>query len=85
MSETGKFHRDLTIGEAMALHPRSAEVFMSFHLGGCSHCGISTEETISQVCAGYGIPEEMLLSALNGLENEPASAEQPSPSAPPQA
>lgn len=80
MSDAKRFHRDMTIGEAMATHERASEVFMSFHLGGCSHCGISTEETISQVCAGYGIPEEMLLDALNGLFAEASQA--PSPGAP---
>lgn len=80
MADTKRFHRDMTIGEAMATHERASEVFMSFHLGGCSHCGISTEETIAQVCAGYGIPEEMLLDALNGLFAE--AAQTPAPGAP---
>ena len=73
---SSRFNAQMTIGEAMAIHPRAAEVFMSFHLGGCSHCGISAEETISQVCAGYGIPEEMLIGALNSLFEE-APAESP--------
>lgn len=62
-----RFHKDLTIGQAMRLHPRAAEVFMGFHLGGCSHCAISEEETIEQVSMGYGIPIDMLINALNSL------------------
>lgn len=62
-----RFHKDLTIGQAMRLHPRAAEVFMGFHLGGCSHCAISEEETVEQVSMGYGIPIDMLINALNSL------------------
>jgi hypothetical protein len=51
----------------MQLHPRAREVFAGFHLGGCSHCGISEFETIAQVTEGYGVPMEMLLGALNSL------------------
>lgn len=82
MSETKRFNKDMTIGEAMSLHPRASEVFMSFHLGGCSHCGISAEETIAQVCAGYGIPDEMILDALNGLFATPEGNPSPAPATP---
>jgi hybrid cluster-associated redox disulfide protein len=71
----GKFAPDMTIGAAMALHPRAKEVFAGFHLGGCSHCGIAEFETIGQVCEGYGVPVEQLLGVLNGLlEEETAKA-----------
>ena len=62
-----KFHADMTVGEAMQLHPRAREVFAGFHLGGCSHCGISEFETIAQVTEGYGVPTDMILGALNSL------------------
>ena len=62
-----RFHRDLTVGEAMRLHPAVSEVFAAFHLGGCSHCGISEHETIGQIAMGYGIDEPMLLGALEDL------------------
>ncbi len=61
------FSLDMTIGEAMAMHPRVAEVFAAFHLGGCSHCGINQFETIGQVTAGYGVDPDMLLEVLEGL------------------
>lgn len=63
----GKFRADMTVGEAMQLHPRAREVFAGFHLGGCSHCGISEFETVGQVTEGYGVPIDMLLGALNSL------------------
>jgi hybrid cluster-associated redox disulfide protein len=61
------FSLDMTIGEAMSIHPRVAEVFAAFHLGGCSHCGINQYETIGQVCAGYGVDADMLLEVLEDL------------------
>ncbi len=65
------FSLDMTIGEAMAIHPRVAEVFAAFHLGGCSHCGINQFESIGQVCAGYGVDADMLLEVLDSLVEGP--------------
>ena len=71
------FSLDMTIGEAMSIHPRVAEVFAAFHLGGCSHCGINQYETIGQVCAGYGVDADMLLEVLEGLMKPKDDAKQP--------
>jgi hybrid cluster-associated redox disulfide protein len=69
------FRPDMPVAEAMSLHPRAAEVFAAFHLGGCSHCGISQWETIEQVCAAYGVEVETLLEVLESLmSEEPAAA-----------
>jgi len=62
-----EFRLDMTVGEAMKVHPKAQFVFASYHLGGCSHCAISEHETIEQVCYGYGIPPEDLLESLNAL------------------
>ena len=62
------FRADMSVGEAMQLHPRAREVFAGFHLGGCAHCAISEFETIGQICEGYGVPVDMLLGALNSLD-----------------
>jgi hybrid cluster-associated redox disulfide protein len=71
------FNPDMSVGEAMQLHPRAREVFAGFHLGGCAHCAISEFETIRQICEGYGVPVEMLMGALNGLEQlEPGTPAQ---------
>ena len=66
MSEKN-FSLDMTIAQAMAVHPRAAEVFAAFHLGGCAHCHINQVETLSQVCEAYGIDPEILLEELEGL------------------
>ena len=70
-----KFHAGLTVGDAMALHPNARWVFASYHLGGCSHCAISNEETIAQVAEGYGVPLDKLIDDLNSLfsEGQPAA------------
>lgn len=65
------FRPDMTVADAMAMHPRVAEVFMAFHLGGCSHCGISNFETVEQVCMAYGVDVEVLLEVLEGLMDKP--------------
>ena len=68
------FHLDMPVAEAMALHPRVAEVFAAFNLGGCSHCGVSHYETIGQVCMAYGVDVEVLLEVLEGLMEQPAES-----------
>jgi len=64
------FDPNMTVGEAMAKHPRVAEVFAAFQLGGCSSCGISEVETVAQVCMGYGVDVDMLLDVLEELMSE---------------
>lgn len=72
------FDPDMTVGEAMAVHPRVAEVFAAFHLGGCSSCGISEVETVAQVCMGYGVDLDVLLEVLEGLMEQEAQTASPS-------
>ncbi|MBE7410727.1 MAG: DUF1858 domain-containing protein [Leptospiraceae bacterium] len=62
-----KFHKNMTIGEAIALHPDTALVLSSYHLGGCSSCSISEFETIEQACIGYGVEINNLIDSLNNL------------------
>ncbi len=62
-----KFTPDMTVGQALELHPEAGLVFASYHLGGCSHCSINEYETLEQVCMGYGIPLDQLLDSLNNL------------------
>ncbi|MBN2309690.1 MAG: disulfide oxidoreductase [Candidatus Hydrogenedentes bacterium] len=61
------FSVDMSIHEAMAVHPRVREVFAAFHLGGCAHCSVGAFETIGQVCEGYGIDSNLLLQVLEDL------------------
>ena len=61
------FNPDMTIAEAIAIHPRVAEVFAAFHLGGCAHCHINQVETLDQVCMAYGIDPDMLMEVLEDV------------------
>ncbi|MCG6144340.1 MULTISPECIES: DUF1858 domain-containing protein [Leptospira] len=69
MTETTKprFFKEMTVGEAIAIHPEAGLVFSSYHLGGCSHCSINEVETIEQVCMGYGVEVDTLIDSLNNL------------------
>ncbi len=68
---TGKhFKLDMTIAEAMAVHPRVREVFAAFHLGGCAHCALGQVETLEQVCEGYGVDGDQLLEVLEKIVAE---------------
>ena len=39
-----KFYKEMTVGDAMQVHPEAGLVFSSYHLGGCSHCSINEIE-----------------------------------------
>ncbi|MDZ4728194.1 MAG: disulfide oxidoreductase [Leptospira sp.] len=62
-----RFFKEMTVGEAIAIHPEAGLVFSSYHLGGCSHCSINEVETIEQVCMGYGVEVDTLIDSLNNL------------------
>jgi len=61
------FSPDMTIAEALNVHPKVKDVLASFHLGGCSHCAVSDVDTIEGACQSYGIDQKALLQALNQL------------------
>ena len=62
-----KFHLEMTAGEILRKHPEAGIVLASYHLGGCSHCGINEEHKLVDICAGYGVPSDALLDSLNSL------------------
>lgn len=61
------FVPQMTVGEALALHPSVKWVFAAYHIGGCSHCAMSEEETLEQLAGGYRLPLEKLIRDLNAL------------------
>lgn len=61
------YQAEMTIGEAVALDPRASEVLGSFHIGGCSSCAVSPEDTLGQAATASGQPLETILQALNKL------------------
>ena len=62
-----QFSPEMTVGAALALHPAAKWVFASYHIGGCSHCAMSEEETLEQLAVGYQLPLERLIRDLNSL------------------
>ena len=62
-----KFEANMTVSDALALHPAAHWVFAAYHLTGCTSCGASSEETLGQVAVGYQLSLEKLLGDLNGL------------------
>lgn len=61
------FRPEMTIAEALEVHPKVQEVLASFHLGGCSQCAVSDVDTIEGACQSYGLEQRALMDALNGL------------------
>ena len=61
------FHQDMTVGEALRLHPAAQQVMASFHLGGCSSCDIKEDHILGSAARDYNVDIYALLDALNGL------------------
>ncbi|MGC8779415.1 MAG: hypothetical protein ACP5UQ_00960 [Anaerolineae bacterium] len=61
------FSPEMTIAEALKVHPKVGEVLASFHLNGCSHCAVSDVDTLGGACQTYGIDQQALMAALNRL------------------
>lgn len=61
------FEPQMTVGEALAMHPSAKWVFAAYQIGGCSHCAMSEEETLEQVAIGYRLPLDKLIGDLNSL------------------
>jgi hypothetical protein len=61
------FEANMTVAQALALHPDARWVFAAYHIGGCNGCSQVDEETLSEVATGYKLPLEKLLADLNAL------------------
>lgn len=70
-----EFDLDMTIADAMSLHPRMSDIFAAFRLGGCGSCGISEIETVRQVCDAYGVDPDMLKEVADDLLTAKPEAE----------
>ena len=62
-----KFEANMTVSEALALHPSARWVFAEYQLSGCTACSSSMSETLSEVATGYELSLERLLADLNSL------------------
>lgn len=68
------FTKETTFGEVLELHPQGREILAQFHIGGCSSCAVSEEETIEQGATGHGVDVEKLLAQLNRPEEAPVGS-----------
>jgi hybrid cluster-associated redox disulfide protein len=64
---TLKFSPDMSIADALEMHPRVGELLESFQLGGCSNCAVSDVDTLEGACRSYGIDLAALMNALAAL------------------
>lgn len=62
-----RFHEAMTVGEALELDPRVVDVLGAFHIGGCSSCAVSPEDTLRYAAEGNGQDFATVLQALNQL------------------
>lgn len=69
MRGSGSLHvtPGMTVREVNALHPQAEQLLAGLHIGGCSSCAVSPDETLAQICTGNGIDLEMVVSSLNSL------------------
>lgn len=56
---------EMKIAEILAIHPRMKEVLAGVHLGGCSSCSTSENETLAAGAASYGLDIDMIMTELN--------------------
>lgn len=61
------FVPEMTVREALLLHPQAEQVLASFHLGGCSHCAVEPGDTLAAAAAQHGVDLRNLLDTLNLL------------------
>ena len=61
------FVPQMTVEQALALHPSAKWVFAAYHVGGCNSCVRAEGETLEELAAGYKLPLESFLRDLNSL------------------
>lgn len=67
MSATINLDSDCTMGELLEASPGARRaLFRLYHIGGCSSCGFSAEESLADVCKRHNAPpaEEVLQAVL---------------------
>ncbi len=57
----------MTVREALLVHPQTEQILAGFHLGGCSSCAVEPDETLAQICRDQGRDLTELLQNLNLL------------------
>ncbi len=71
------FAPEMTVREALLMHPQTEQILAAFHLGGCDHCAVEPDQTLAQVSAQAGIELSQLLGNLNLLVSRPSPNGEP--------
>ncbi len=71
LAATQAFEAEMTVSEALALHPSARWVFAAYQLSGCAQCESSPEETLAEVAEGYRFDLSNFLRDLNSLLGGP--------------
>jgi hybrid cluster-associated redox disulfide protein len=61
------FAPQMTVREALMVHPQAEQVLASFHLGGCSHCAVEPGQKLADACQEHGVDVQKLVGMLNLL------------------
>lgn len=64
---TRTFDAEMTVSDALLLHPSARWVFAAYRLSGCAQCESSPDETLAQVADGYRFALSDFLRDLNSL------------------
>lgn len=71
------FSPEITVREALLMHPQSEQVLAQFHLGGCDHCAVEPDQTLAQVSEQAGVDVQQLVGTLNLLVSHPSANGEP--------
>ncbi len=61
------FAPQMTVREAMAIHPQAEQILAAFHLGGCNSCAVAPDDTLASICQENGRDLTQVLQNLNLL------------------
>lgn len=67
------FAPEMTVREALLMHPQTEQILAGFHLGGCDHCAVEPDVTLAQASAQAGIDVQQLVGNLNLLVGRSAA------------
>jgi hybrid cluster-associated redox disulfide protein len=69
------FTPEMTVREALMVHPQAEQVLASFHLGGCSHCAVEPNDRLVDACQEHGVDLQVLVGNLNLLTSTQTSTQ----------
>jgi len=71
------FSSEMSVREALIMHPQTEEVLAGFHMGGCDHCAVEPDETLAQAATHAGVDVQRLVGTLNLLVSRPSANGEP--------